>query len=219
MVSSGTLRHVALVRTNVSEELSASFIRVTLVFLRSLCRLLDRASVVPSSPILVTLMKQQQQTCIHFAILHCSPSCSYSAYHSDTWGRLRHVSYCNKCIKVWRPGYQEFDTVVCPYCHFNNTPAMGSRVPTSWFGAHSMIHFTEKLTYKIYWALQNAWRIDNYACDILCTCLPACLSVCTPQTFRMKNNVFWDVTQRGSYKSRRFGVTYCLNLFSTCFGC
>jgi hypothetical protein len=29
MVSSGMLRHVALVRTNVSEELSASFIRVT----------------------------------------------------------------------------------------------------------------------------------------------------------------------------------------------
>jgi hypothetical protein len=29
MVSSGMLRHVALVRTNVSEELIASFIRVT----------------------------------------------------------------------------------------------------------------------------------------------------------------------------------------------
>jgi hypothetical protein len=29
MASSGTLRHVALVRADVSEELSASFIRVT----------------------------------------------------------------------------------------------------------------------------------------------------------------------------------------------
>jgi hypothetical protein len=68
------LRRVALVRTVVSEELGASFIRVTRigelgttlavttnrqhVFLRSLRRLLVTASVVPSSPILVTLMKE-----------------------------------------------------------------------------------------------------------------------------------------------------------------
>jgi hypothetical protein len=42
------LRRVALVRTDVSEEL----------FLRSVRRLLVTASVVPSSPILVTLMKE-----------------------------------------------------------------------------------------------------------------------------------------------------------------
>jgi hypothetical protein len=53
MLSSGTLRLVALVRTDVSEERRASFIRV---FLRSVHRLLMTASVVPSSPILVTLM-------------------------------------------------------------------------------------------------------------------------------------------------------------------
>jgi hypothetical protein len=74
MPSSGILRSVALVRTDVSEELSASFIRVTrigelgttlavtsnrcMVFLRSVRRLLVAASVVPSSPILVTLMKE-----------------------------------------------------------------------------------------------------------------------------------------------------------------
>jgi hypothetical protein len=76
------LRCVALVRTDVSEELSASFIKVTriselgttlavtsnrhtlrrntthLLFLRSVRRLLVTASVVPSSPILVTLMKE-----------------------------------------------------------------------------------------------------------------------------------------------------------------
>jgi hypothetical protein len=56
------LRHVALVRTDVSEERSASFIRVTrigeLVFLRSVRRLLVQASVIPSSPFLVTLMKE-----------------------------------------------------------------------------------------------------------------------------------------------------------------
>jgi hypothetical protein len=75
-VSSGVLRRVALVRTDVSEEPGASFIRVTrigelgttqaatsnqgyhLVFLRSVRRLLVAACVVPSSPILVTLMKE-----------------------------------------------------------------------------------------------------------------------------------------------------------------
>jgi hypothetical protein len=58
-VSSGMLRRVALVRTDVSEEPGASFIRVThLVFLRSVHLLLVRASVVPSSPILVNLMKE-----------------------------------------------------------------------------------------------------------------------------------------------------------------
>jgi hypothetical protein len=78
------LSPVALVRTDVSEDPSASFNRVTrigglgttlaatsnrrklrrnikkyhLVFLRSVRRLLVAASVLPSSPILVTLMKE-----------------------------------------------------------------------------------------------------------------------------------------------------------------
>jgi hypothetical protein len=63
-------RHVALVKTDVSEKLCASFIRVTrigelgtrqeiqLLFLRSVRRLLVTASVFPSSPSLVTLMKE-----------------------------------------------------------------------------------------------------------------------------------------------------------------
>jgi hypothetical protein len=53
MVSSGILRRVDLVRTDVSEELSAS-----MVFLRSVRRLLVTASVLPSSLILVSLMKE-----------------------------------------------------------------------------------------------------------------------------------------------------------------
>jgi hypothetical protein len=66
MASSGMLNHVALVRTDVSEELSASFIRVTRigelgtrnkVFLHSMHKLLVTANI-PSSPILVTLMKE-----------------------------------------------------------------------------------------------------------------------------------------------------------------
>jgi hypothetical protein len=48
------LRRVALVRTDVSEERSASHF----VFLRGVLRLLVTASIVPSSPILVTLMKE-----------------------------------------------------------------------------------------------------------------------------------------------------------------
>jgi hypothetical protein len=53
MASSGMLRHVAHVRTDVSEKLIN-----TKLFLRSMRRLLFTASVVPSSPILVTLMKE-----------------------------------------------------------------------------------------------------------------------------------------------------------------
>jgi hypothetical protein len=56
------LRRVALERIDVSEELSASIIRVTrideFVFHRSVRRLLVTANVVPSSPILVTLMME-----------------------------------------------------------------------------------------------------------------------------------------------------------------
>jgi hypothetical protein len=60
------LRRVALGRTDVSEELSASFIMLTrigelgksshFVFLRNVRRLLVTANVFPSSPILITLM-------------------------------------------------------------------------------------------------------------------------------------------------------------------
>jgi hypothetical protein len=74
-VSSGMLRRVALVRTNVSEERSASFIRVTRIDevgttlgvisnrrkLRrnsSVCRLLVTSSGVPTSQILVILMME-----------------------------------------------------------------------------------------------------------------------------------------------------------------
>jgi hypothetical protein len=61
MASSGMLRPGALVRTDVSEERIASIFRVRRtdeLFLHSMLRLLVTANVVPSSPILVTLMME-----------------------------------------------------------------------------------------------------------------------------------------------------------------
>jgi hypothetical protein len=55
MASSEMLRRVVLVRTGVSEELSASII----IIRRNVRRLLVTANVVPSSPILVTLMMEE----------------------------------------------------------------------------------------------------------------------------------------------------------------
>jgi hypothetical protein len=67
---------VALIRTDVSEELGASIIRVaklgeqgtTLVVTRNrrtlrMCRLIVTASVVRSTPILATLMKEALSSC------------------------------------------------------------------------------------------------------------------------------------------------------------
>jgi hypothetical protein len=62
MPSSGMLRRVALLRTDVSEELSSSIIRVTRIgelgIMLSVTSNGRTANVVPSSPILVTLMME-----------------------------------------------------------------------------------------------------------------------------------------------------------------
>jgi hypothetical protein len=55
------LHRVALVRADVSEELSASFIRVTRI--GELGTTLAVTSIVPSSPILATLMKVALSSC------------------------------------------------------------------------------------------------------------------------------------------------------------
>jgi ABC-type sulfate transport system permease component len=52
------LHRVALVRTDVSEELSASFIRVTRIGELGTTLAVVTATVFPSSPIVVTLMEE-----------------------------------------------------------------------------------------------------------------------------------------------------------------
>jgi hypothetical protein len=70
MPSSGLTRRVALVSTDVLEKLRSSIIRMTRIgelgitlavisILRSVRRWLVRANVVPTSPILVTLMMER----------------------------------------------------------------------------------------------------------------------------------------------------------------
>jgi hypothetical protein len=85
MASSGMLRRVALVRTDVSEELSASTIRVTRIGelrttlaltsnRRNVRRLLVSDSVVPSTLILVTLMMESirySETSVHIRTTQC----------------------------------------------------------------------------------------------------------------------------------------------------
>jgi hypothetical protein len=61
MVSSGMSRSVALVRTDVSEK-PIHTVKKYQVFLRSVRRLLVAACVVPSSPILVTLIKESPRS-------------------------------------------------------------------------------------------------------------------------------------------------------------
>jgi hypothetical protein len=56
MAPFGMLRHVTLVRTDISEELSASIVRVTRI--GELGTTLAVTNVVPSSPILITLMME-----------------------------------------------------------------------------------------------------------------------------------------------------------------
>jgi hypothetical protein len=110
MVSSGVLRRVAVVRTDVSEELSASFIRHA-------CRVLFTAGVVASSPILVTLMKEAlssyetlvltratQRNIPEDAILHSHHRENLKSY-IDTAVHWRHIHYRRLLQNIYRCRY------------------------------------------------------------------------------------------------------------------
>jgi hypothetical protein len=112
MASSGMLRRVALIRTDVSEQLSASFIRVprigelgTLTVTSNRRTLLVTASV-PSSPIVVTLMKEalsSSETSVllratrhnipQYAILHSHRRENPKFYMKDDNGSSRGVNH------------------------------------------------------------------------------------------------------------------------------
>jgi hypothetical protein len=95
MASSGMLYRVPLVRTDVSEELSASFIRVTRI--GELGTMLVTASVVPSPPILVTLMKEELSSS-ETAVLTRATRCNIqedAIFHSHSRENLKSYTINN----------------------------------------------------------------------------------------------------------------------------
>jgi hypothetical protein len=125
------LHRVALVRTDVSEEPSASFIRATRI--GEVGTTLAATRVVPISPILVALMKEalgssemsSKQNEIHFACRRsksesdesCFPFCNSEEAETTSFASLTSTSFPEKGNKIkCLSSAQVFRDVVCPLC-------------------------------------------------------------------------------------------------------
>jgi hypothetical protein len=103
MASSGMLRHVALVITDVSKEFSASFIRMTRI---GASRLLVTANF-PNSLILVTLMKEELSTSETSVLTR-------AMWHNIPEDAIIH-SHHHENLKSYRV-YFSFPCILCYYC-------------------------------------------------------------------------------------------------------
>jgi hypothetical protein len=211
------LRRVALVRTVVSEEPSASFIRVTRIgelgttlAFRRVCRLLIAATVVPSSSILVTLrgeeLSSSETSVLARATQRNIPEDNSSQFHLLTLGeeKLRVSGTGGAGPRV------AMEEINCWVCGLNSV-GPGSR--------------TRHVMWDLLWTQQTLRQVSSerfgfsFQPFIPQTAKPSSTSVIqgwytrsrtglsNSELSSMKIAIFWDVTPSVSWNNRLFGGT------------